>query len=118
MAAAKLKLTIEQGATFEKVITWKAGTPAVPVDLTGCTALMHVRAEIADLTPLIVLSTENGGIVLGGVLGTVTLRITADATAALNWTTGVYDLEVIYPDTRVRRLLAGAVSVSREVTRP
>lgn len=35
MAAAKLKLVVEQGATFEKVITWKAGTPAVPVSGTG-----------------------------------------------------------------------------------
>lgn len=117
MAAAKLKLLIEQGATFEKVISWKAGTPALPVNLTGCTARTHVRNEIADETTLLVLTTENGGITLGGVLGTITLALSATATAALTWTTGVYDLEIVYADGKIRRLLAGTVNVSPEVTR-
>ena len=117
MAAAKLKLVVEQGATFEKVITWKAGTPAVPVSLVGCTARMHVRNEISDPATLLDLTTENGGITLGGALGTITLRLTAAATAALTWTAGVYDLEIVYADGRVRRLLAGVVSISPEVTR-
>ena len=117
MAAAKLKLSIDQGATFEKVITWKAGTPATPVNLTGCTARMHIRSEIADPVPLVELTTENGGITLGGALGTITLRLSAVATAALTWTTGVYDLEIVYPDARIRRLLSGTVAVSPEITR-
>ena len=117
MAAAKLKLVIDQGATFEKVITWKAGEPATPVNLTGCTARMHVREGIDSPTTLLELTTENGGIALGGALGTITLRLSATATTALSWLTGVYDLEIVYADGRVRRLLAGAVNVSREVTR-
>ena len=117
MAAAKLKLLIEQGATFEKVISWKAGTPALPVNLTGCTARAHVRNELADETTLLELTTENGGITLGGALGTITLALSATATAALTWVTGVYDLEIVYADGKIRRLLAGTVSVSPEVTR-
>ena len=107
----------DRGATFEKVITWKAGEPATPVNLTGCTARMHVREEIDSPTTLLELTTENGGIALGGALGTITLRLSATATAAMTWLSGVYDLEIVYPDTRIRRLLAGAVNVSREVTR-
>lgn len=117
MAAAKLKLTIEQGATFRKTLTWKTGTPAVAVDLTGCTARMHIRTEIASPTPLVSLTTENGGIILGGAAGTIVLLITATATAAIAWEAGVYDLEIILANGDVRRLLYGPVAVSLEVTR-
>jgi hypothetical protein len=117
MAAAKLKLLVEQGATFRKVLTWKAGTPAVPVDLTGCTARMQFRADITAAAPLVTLTTENGGIVLGGALGTIELIITATTTAAFAWATAVYDLELAFASGDVRRLIYGAVTVSPEVTR-
>lgn len=48
MAAAKLKLAIEQGATFTKVLTWKSGTPAAAVNLTGCKARMQIRKTVAS----------------------------------------------------------------------
>lgn len=120
MAASKLKLTIEQGATFKKVLTWKAGAVPAPVDLTGCTARMHIRGVITDTLPLITLTTENGGITLGGAAGTILLLITATATSAITWTAAVYDLEIILPaapEPEVRRLLYGPVVVSPEVTR-
>ena len=117
MAAAKLKLVIEQGSTFRKVLTWKAGTPAVAVDLTGATARMQIRSEITAATPYITLTTENGGISLGGTAGTITLVITPTATAAITWTTGVFDLEIVFSPTEVRRLVYGPVTVSPEVTR-
>lgn len=117
MPAYKLKLAIEQGATFTKVITWKTGAFAVPVNLTGCSARMHIRAELEDLIPLLVLTTANGRIALGGVAGTITITLSATETAALAWTTGVYDLEVEFPGGLVVRRLAGAVTVSPEVTR-
>ena len=117
MAAAKLKLTVEQGATFRKTLTWKAGTPAVAVDLTGCTARMHIRTEIASPVPLVTLTTENGGITLGGAAGTIVLLIAATTTAAINWEAGVYDLEVVFTNGDVRRLLYGPVAISLEVTR-
>ena len=69
MAAGKLKLAIEQGATFRKLLTYKAGTPAVAVNLTGCTARMQIRSAITSPTVLVNLTTENGGIVLGGTAG-------------------------------------------------
>lgn len=113
----KHNITIIQGATLRDVTTWKAGTPAVPVDLTGCTARMQVRAKIDSTDTLLNLTTENGGINLGGTAGTVTVFLSATATAALTWKSGVYDLEVQFGNGDVRRLLAGSVAVSPEVTR-
>ena len=116
MAASKLKLGIDQGATFRRRLTWKTGTPASPVNLTGYTARMQVRGELADDAVLLELTTENGGITLGGAAGTIDLHISAAATAAFTWEAGVYDLEMVSGDD-VTRLVAGTVSVSPEVTR-
>lgn len=117
MTPFKLPLTIYQGATFRKSAVWKAGTPAVPVDLTGCIARMHIREFLDAPTTLLELTTENGRLVLGGVTGKVDMIVDATATTALTWTSGVYDLEIEFSNGEVRRLLQGAVKVSQEVTR-
>lgn len=113
--------SIIQGATFTQSLTWKTkpdeNTTATPVDLTGCTARMQVRAKVNASEVLLTLTTENGGIALGGTAGTIELLIDADDTAALTWAAGVYDLEIVYPGGQVRRLMYGSVSVSPEVTR-
>ena len=114
----KHPIQIIQGATLRDVTTWKAGTPAVPVDLTGCTARMQVRLKVDDETVLVELTTANGGITLGGTAGTVTIYMSDEATAAINWKSGVYDLEIEFGNGDVRRLMYGGVSVSPEVTRP
>lgn len=117
MAASKVKLAIEQGATFRKRFTWLTGTPAAPVDLTGFTARSQVRADVDAPAVLVEMNTENGGIVLGAGPGTIDLYIAADNTAVFTWESGVYDLELVAPGGDVTRLVAGPVSVSREVTR-
>ena len=114
----KRKLTILQGATFRKRWTWKPG--GVPMDFTGCKARMQVRAEIGSTVVLLELTTENGGITLGGAAGTIDLYVGATATAAINWEGGVFDLEIIHPGALpddVTRIAQGTVSVSPEVTR-
>lgn len=119
MPAHKVKLPIEQGATFDNTYTWKTGsrTAATPVDLTGCVARAQFRPEITSELVLLELTTENGRIELGGVDGTIRLRLSATDTAAITWADAVYDLEIEFADGRVVRRMAGAVSVSPEVTR-
>lgn len=118
MTAAKLPLAINQGATFAKRLTWTAGAPAVAVDLTGCTARMQIRETIDATTAACTLTTENGGITLGGAAGTIDILIAATATAAFAFEKAVYDLEIIMSDgITVHRLAGGAVTVSPEVTR-
>lgn len=119
MSAFKLNLKIDQGATFTKAVTWKNGVPATLVNLNGCTARMQVRSSVESLKIILELNTENGGIILGGVAGTVTLVIPASLTKALTATAhnAVYDLEIVFPNGTIRRLLAGTVTISPEVTR-
>lgn len=118
MAAFKLNLKIDQGATFTQLVTWKTGpAPGTAVDLTGCTARMHARAKVADALTLLNLTTTNGGLVLGGAAGTVTINLTDEQTTLLAWKSAVYDLEIEFPDGTVKRLMRGSISVSPEVTR-
>lgn len=113
----KAKLKIYQGSTFRWNAVLKNGVPAVVTDLTGYTARMQIRSELESPTVLVTLTTENGGITLGGVLGTIDLYLSAAATALFAWDSGVYDFEFIAPGGDVIRYLYGAVSVSPEVTR-
>jgi len=119
MTAIRQNLVIEQGATFEFNITRMQADEITPVDITGFTARMHIRDSLEDAATLLELTTENARIVLGGAAGTVQLSISATDTAALTFTEGVYDLELI--DTGgtgdVTRLTYGGVENRYEVTR-
>ena len=76
----------------------------------------HVKVSSPG-TPLLDLSTDNGGIVLGGTAGTVKIVLTDTQTAAIDWTAAVHDLEIRFPSGFVRRHIQGNISVSPEVTR-
>ena len=108
-------ITLYQGATFAQILTWKdeAGDA---VDLTTYTARLMARTSIDAAECFIALTTENGGIALGGALGTISLTMSAAQTTALAKISGVYDLELIV-GSEVVRLLQGNLFVSREVTR-
>lgn len=114
---AKHNLYVYRGATLSEAVTWKDENN-VPIDLTGFTARMHMRETLEAATPFLTLTTENGGIALGGVAGTIDIIASATATSAITATEGVYDLELIASDgITVTRLLEGVVFISPEVTR-
>jgi len=116
MPAAVYNLYIEQGATFQKTLTWKDSSGSA-IDLTGYTARMQFRRSAASSEVLYSATTENGAITLGGAAGTIAIVISATATAAFTFGCAVYDLEVISSGGVVYRLLEGGVEVSLEVTR-
>lgn len=149
MTALRYDTLFEQGATFRDGFIWSTfpeeivadgfhlfqgrgsacalcGLPeddplheGDPVDLTGRTAKMQVRSSYRSDVVLLELSTENGGITLGGTAGTVDRLITAAQTSALPARGCVYDLELYSPgggDTD--RFLEGSIGTELpEVTR-
>ncbi len=116
MAAGKLNFIIEQGTTFSHSLTWLDESESA-VNLTGFTARMQVRPNITEETVLLELTTENGRIVITNPLtGTIELLVTAADTAAITWSSGVYDLEMVSGSV-VTRLVEGKIKVSKEVTR-
>lgn len=109
-------LVIYQGATFSQTFVWKDPSNN-PINLAGYTARMMVRTHIDATAPFITLTTENGGIALGGSAGTVVLSMTAAQTTAVTESIGVYDLELVATGGAVTRFLQGIVTISREITR-
>ena len=113
-------LQIVPGATFTQRYVWSRGPEGapVPVDMTGCTAKMQVRAEFGSDDVLAELTTENGGITLGDD-GSVELRIEADDTDAFTFESGVFDIFITFPtspEPTVERPITGSVVVLPRVT--
>ena len=119
--AGKVNLKINQGETFKHTFTWLDAN-GVAVNLTGMTAKMHIRERLDSATPALVFSSEvidnpDGTITLGGLAGTIQLKLSSTKTSAISWTSAVYDLEVTDILLDVTRVVEGSVSVSKEVTR-
>lgn len=129
MSAGLYNITIEQGADYTLDFLWTNSLGA-PINLSGRTARMQIRESVTSKTPLLNLTSANGGITLGGDSGTVLIVATSAQTQAIKydpalliWQDGkegvvyVYDLEVVDPNGKVRRLLQGSVFFVPEVTR-
>ena len=114
--AAKLKLEIEQRATFQHRLVWK-GSNGKPIDLTNWSALLQVRKTYSNETTIIELSTANGRITLGGTAGTIDLLIEDEDTALLVPDTYEYDLLLSAPDGSKDRLVEGKCVVTPGVSR-
>jgi hypothetical protein len=114
-------LCINQGATFTRVFVWIAGqcgcgtvgVSSGPVDLTGYTAALQIRAYPLATA---ILYDASANLTLGGTAGTITLVIPAANTETFTWWQGVYDLLLTDSSGNATRLLAGAVTVSPAVT--
>lgn len=124
MSSGIWNITAEQGATWNPTLTYRDSTGAL-VNLTGYTARMQVRDGFEASAATLDLTTENGGITLGGAAGTIAPLATATQMTALSAADAskfppnkvyVYDLELINGAV-ITRLLQGTFTVVREVTR-
>jgi hypothetical protein len=113
--AGEYDITIEQGSGFSLPLTYEAPEGSF-VDFTGSTARLHVRSKYGATETLIELNTENGGIELTED-GEITLSVSAEDTAALTFSRGVYDLEIVPPAGEPYKIIKGNVFLKREVTR-
>lgn len=86
-----------------------------PHDLSGYTGRMSIKDKVGG-TELLSLTTTNGRIVVDNTAKTITLTADAVTTAALTFKAGVYDLELVAPDTTVTLLLYGKVALNPEIT--
>lgn len=146
MAASRLDITIEEGATFNRLLTLQVpevpadpttgspAVPAVPIDLTGFTAKAEVRKDLAASSPVLASITANVVDALNGKIrltidATTTTSLVSDldretTTASPNMSTisepvviGVWDLELEDGSGNVTKLLRGNVKFFDEVAR-
>lgn len=109
-------LYIHQGGTYR--YDWVYVDDAdQPIDITGYTARLQMRASEAATPVLYSATTDNGQLVIDGEAGLVMLAIPDPTNAAWVWRYGVYDLELLDPDDFVVKLSWGRVRVKPEITR-
>ena len=114
--AAEWNFTIDQGAEFDRTLTWKDDNGAL-IDLTGFTGDMQARFKVGDAATLFQISTTNAKMILGGAAATIQLKLSAADTRVLSIASGVHDLEMVSSGGKVTRLLQGKVTLDLEVTR-
>ena len=117
MEPLSYNITIYQGTTFYKTFQWLAG--GNPVDLTGVTARMHIRKKINDTSFILSLTTENERLnITSPTEGKFEIKLTSEETSLLDFKSGVYDLELVFPGGEpVYRIVEGKVDFKSEVTR-
>jgi hypothetical protein len=115
MTAGIYNATIDQGATWSVVVTYKDSTGAA-INLTGYTAAMQVRQQYSSADADLTLTSPSNGIVITPLTGIVTITMTAAQTAALEEGYYVYDVELT-SGTYKDRLIQGQLTVAPEVTR-
>jgi hypothetical protein len=123
MSAGKYNINCEQGATFDRVITYRDANNS-PINILSYSARMHVREYAAG--PLIVgLSSSDDTLKLDGPVelsqdganGNVRMSLSAIVTAALPSGNYKYDLEIESLTGQVTRLIEGKFTVVPEITR-
>ena len=126
MSAGTLDIDLEQGVTWDYTLTVyeydEDNPPTYAGDirpLTGYTARAQIRKKKSSPDFQLELTTENGGLTLGGALGTIDMHITAEQAAALT-SSGVWDVELVITiggEEMVDRPAEGAITLSKEVTK-
>lgn len=111
MAAGTYNFILEQGATFNRILTLKENNSVM--NLTNYTVASKMR------------STHDSGTVAGTFTctisdatgGEITMQMTNSTTAAIEEGIYVYDMEITNSAGTVTRILEGTVTVNPEVTR-
>ena len=118
--ATTLEINSINAAGFKPYVSGGILQFNTPVSLTGYTGRLQIKDKVGGT---VLASTEAGdtplnflSVALDTANSTITITISATATAGLTWTKGVYELEMVSPTGVVTAILSGKVTVSKEVT--
>lgn len=119
--ATIVNIEIDQGSSKTVEYDWIDPSTRLPIDLTGYTAKMQVRATAGGPAIFLDYNTSNGKIVLGGVTGTITIIIapadTTTFTVAPEWRRAVYDLFITKTaDGSITMVARGEFTIMPRVT--
>lgn len=108
--ATKANLVIDQGATYTTTVNLVDGN-GDPLDLTGYTGTAQMRKSYTSSNSVTFTVTT------GAANGTVTLALTANATANIAGGRYLYDVELTDAGGTVSRVLEGIITLNPNVTR-
>ena len=111
MAAGTYNFTIEQGATFSRLLTLKENDSVM--NLTGYSAASQMRLSHDTSTVAGTITST----ITNASAGQITLSMTSSATGAIEEGMYVYDIEITSGAGSVTRILQGKVTLTPQVTR-
>lgn len=111
MIINQVNITIEAGADFNDLSFTILDEDENVIDLTGATVRSHLR-EFPESNEYLPFTCEHNG-----EGGKVTLYMSAEDTAKIGYTKGVYDVFIQYANDAVEKILQGDVYVIPAVTR-
>lgn len=123
MRPALFNLEIIRGATFSLPMSWSDINGVVDIESRYVGARMQIRPSMLGVPkaepdePVLLLDTNNGGIIISGSV--LTIYISASITAAFSISHGWYDLELFSGtllNEVVDKIIYGEVIISKEVT--
>lgn len=117
--AGKKDLNIYQGATFRFDFSLSQVVDGVesPVDITNATAKMQIRPSYSSNTLYLDLGADGYISITDPINGTVTIDVPASVTETLDFSSAVYDIDIVFQDGFVLKLVQGNVILSLGVTR-
>jgi hypothetical protein len=120
MSSSILNLEIDSMTDYYLDTIYEDYVTNLPINITGYTATLTVRASYNDPTILLSLSNSNGRILLGGADGTILAHFlpidTNPSLQTVPWTTAVYDLLLVDLNGIVIKLVSGMINVVGTVT--
>lgn len=105
-------IQLKRGDTWVQTFSWKQGNETgIPVDLSGCTARLHIRDKqrrlLIDASPFLTIQ---------GTEGVVTVEVPASLTRALPIGPCFFDIEITFADGTVRSTETMSLSVAEDIT--
>lgn len=88
----------------------------IPTDIENWTAVMVIRKSWFANTAIHTMTTENGGIVLNHLDGSIQLLIPKTDTAAFTFKHATYDVDLTSPAGNETRVFRGPITNHREVS--
>ena len=112
--AQNKNLVFYHGDDFELVFRLKNKGTGTPIDLTGCTPRADIRVSYDDAT----VKQSFTAALLDASDGTVIISLTGAEVATLDAGTDlVWDVQLKWPDNKIKTYLFGTIHVLPEVTR-
>lgn len=104
-------MRLYRGKTLRFEIIWGGETP---INITGYSAALQARSHNNSL--LLDLSTENGGMIIDGPNGKITVLASASITRDVHLA-GRYEIELTSANDEVFRIMSGRLSIIEEIVK-
>ena len=111
MEAGTYNFTIEQGATFSRLLTLKENDSVMNLSGYSAASQMRLSHDTSTVAGTITSTITNAS------AGQITLSMTSSATGAIEEGMYVYDIEITASSGAVTRILQGKVTLTPQVTR-